>query len=601
MLDAIVNCARSTDYDFRETACAQDPLAHRFPDWVPYYKTKWAIGRVLQPASILEIGVRYGYSAAAFLHGSPDATYLGLDLDCDDFGGVKGAIQWARKITDRFSANFLVADSQSMNSFPGGVYDLVHVDGQQDGDGSFHDLELAVRQGRYVLADGFFWTQSNFQAMSYFLYRNRDLIEFYGVIPGYAGELLIKVLPSSHAGITARQVERVTSGALRGTYSTVYYLNECEGAEQFKQTQGKQVRDERLRAVAAIASLKSRGRVLDLGCGRGELAHCFAELGFEVTAIDYSAAAIELAEKCFAGEEQLRARAELICDDVCTAPWSGLYDVIIASDLIERISPPELDELYARIARHLAKGGIFVVHTYPNLWFFKYDYVQRRRIAEYIGAYLPKEPRTRYELLMHINEQSPPVLKKSLRDHFRHVLLWFGEPAAPGGSLLSPFSRRQLCGARDLFAVASDSPIDAERLKAQFRSLPLPEAALTGIKLRVLHYPLEVKASNDFELKLEIGNESSVVLASLSPHPVNISYHWLDEKATRTLVWNGERSVIVPPLSSGMRRVFPVRVRAPGDKGRYLLRLTLVQEAVRWFDELPAAIAVDVPVFVGEA
>jgi hypothetical protein len=50
-----------------------------------------------------------------------------------------------------------------------------------------------------------------------------------------------------------------------------------------------------------------------------------------------------------------------------------------------------------------------------------------------------------------------------------------------------------------------------------------------------------------------------------------------------------------------MRRVFPVRVRAPGDKGRYLLRLTLVQEAVRWFDELPAAIAVDVPVFVGEA
>jgi len=98
MLDAIVSCSRTTNYDFRATACAQDPLTHLFADWVPYYKTKWAIARVLQPASILEIGVRYGYSAAAFLNACPGATYLGIDLDSDTFGGVKGAIQWARRI-----------------------------------------------------------------------------------------------------------------------------------------------------------------------------------------------------------------------------------------------------------------------------------------------------------------------------------------------------------------------------------------------------------------------------------------------------------------------------------------------------------------------
>ena len=610
MLEAIVNCASTTDYDFRATACAQDPLTHLFTDWVPYYKTKWAIAHILRPASILEIGVRYGYSAAAFLNASPEATYLGIDLDSDTFGGVKGAIQWAQKITERYSVSFLVADSQSMNCLPGGIYDLIHVDGQQDGDGSFHDLELAFRQGRYVLADGFFWTQQNFQALSHFLYRNRDLVEFYGVIPGYAGELLIKVAEGAEvpppptgtgfAGDTAPQPppEAVTSTALRQTYSTSYYLNDCGGFEQFKQVQGKRLRDKRLCAVAAMAGLKSSGRVLDLGCGRGELTHYFAELGCEVTAVDYSPAAVELAEKTFTGEEDLRARVELLCADVCTAPWHDFYDVAVASDLIEHLAPQELEVLYARIARHLESDGIFVVHTYPNLWFFKYDYVERRRIAAFIGAYLPKEPRTRYELLMHINEQSPRVLKKSLKRHFRHVLLWFGEPAAPAGSLLTPFSCRQLCGARDLFAIASHSPIDPERLKGQFQSLPLPQNAISGIKMRVPQGSFQVAGGDAFELKLEITNGSSFALASLGPNPVNISYHWLDETASQVLVWDGERSGILPPVSPGAQRTFPVRVFAPKEGGKRLLRLTLVQEAVRWFDAPPLGLKIDVPVLV---
>src|SRR5205814_10569899 len=129
MLDSIRELSLQSDYDFRETANPEDPLRDRFEEWVPYYRLKWAIARYLRPASILEIGVRFGYSAAAFLHGSPKARYLGVDLDTDDFGGVKGAIEWARKIVAPFQAELSVADSDKMERFPGETYDLAHADG----------------------------------------------------------------------------------------------------------------------------------------------------------------------------------------------------------------------------------------------------------------------------------------------------------------------------------------------------------------------------------------------------------------------------------------------------------------------------------------
>src|SRR5450432_4086455 len=151
MLQEILDCSRTSDYDFRVTANLDDPLRYLFADWVPYYRTKWAIARKLQPARILEIGVRYGYSALAFLNGYPDASYLGIDSDGELYGGVKGAIEWARDSTRNYNASFLVMDSQALDRLPDGIYDLVHIDGQQDHAGYIHDLEISLSQARFIL------------------------------------------------------------------------------------------------------------------------------------------------------------------------------------------------------------------------------------------------------------------------------------------------------------------------------------------------------------------------------------------------------------------------------------------------------------------
>src|ERR1035438_10147495 len=109
----LAEAARST-YDFRDNACPVDPLRHLFSEWVPYYRLKWAIARELQPATILEIGVRFGYSAFAFLDACPSASYFGIDADCDAYGGCRGAVNWAKERTRGSKAEFLVEDSQKM-------------------------------------------------------------------------------------------------------------------------------------------------------------------------------------------------------------------------------------------------------------------------------------------------------------------------------------------------------------------------------------------------------------------------------------------------------------------------------------------------------
>lgn len=598
MFESIIEQAKTINYDFRHTASQDDPLAYLFDDWIDYYKVKWAIANFLKPSSILEIGVRFGYSAAAFLHGCPSAHYIGIDLDTDTYGGVKGAINWAKKITQSFAAEFSIADTQTMNRLPGDIYDLIHVDGQQDGDGSIHDLELAIKQARYVLVDGYLWTRQNFTAVSDFLFRYNELFDFYGVIPGYAGELLIKVSPSYLSQVAKQEYTVKSSLAIRQTYAKDYYIQDCGGFDAYKKYQGKRLEEPRLQAVAAIASLKKQGRVLDLGCGRGELTYYFAQKGFAVTAIDYSPNSIELAQKCFHGQENLKSKVDFHCDDVCTVALQGQYDLAVASDIIEHLSFEEVDTLYHRVATILQSDGLFILHTFPNLWYYQYEHPRKRRIAAAMGAYLPAQPRTRYEMLMHINEQSPRVLKKQLSKHFEHVLIWFGDPNNPGGSLLRKFSKQAVRAAPDLFAIASHQVIDREQVKSYLQMAPLPFIPVGEITLLLKKYPQSVKTTSEFSIELEINNNSHFVINSYYPNPIHISYHWIEEKSAKTIVYGGERSKILPPLNSKAKEVYQAKVKAPTEAGNYILRMTLVQELVRWFDQAPAKLVEDIVIGV---
>ena len=583
MIDRILEICRSTTYDFRGIASPDDPLTHLFPDWVPYYQLKAAIAQTIAPASILEIGVRYGYSAAAFFHGSPNTKYTGIDLDVDTFGGTKGAIAWAREILPAPQTEIILGNSQEMIRFPGSIYDLIHIDGQQDGDGTYRDLEKALCQGRYILLDGYYWTQQNFHAASEFLYQHRRAIDFSIVIPGYAGELLIRVKPEALLA-TKSSLESVNSLDLRRFYDAAYYQHDCSGWDSFAASHGKRLTNTRLRPIFDLAMSRNPKHLVDLGCGRGEISVAAARAGCQVFAVDYAKTAIDIARKLVEDEPSTANRILWSCSDATTIIAEPKADVIIAADLLEHLAHEETSRLFAHAAIGLAPSGCLVVHVSSNKWICDYANPNQRRQAAVLGAYLPPSPYSPFGRQLRISEQSPARLRRQLRQHFRHVLLWLGNPENPVASLAQKLRPRILAAQPYLFAIASNQPIDVTGILQLFASPRLPEAAFLGVIISVAVKSVTARTSEKIELLVEISNLSDFYLCSQLPHPVYLCYHWLDASTGNMVIWEGERTPLVPALQPKQHAKHIAYCVAPPLPGNFRLQITLVQEGVQWFD-----------------
>ena len=102
------------------------------------------------------------------------------------------------------------------------------------------------------------------------------------------------------------------------------------------------------------------GRVLDLGCGLGNLSLEAARRGCEVTAVDASPAAIRRIAAA-AAQENLRVSAAQ--SDISAYPIAGAYDTVIAIGLVMFFSRPEAERLLGEIRRSIAPRGRAIVNT----------------------------------------------------------------------------------------------------------------------------------------------------------------------------------------------------------------------------------------------
>ncbi|HVT61456.1 MAG TPA: glycosyltransferase [Thermoanaerobaculia bacterium] len=116
--------------------------------------------------------------------------------------------------------------------------------------------------------------------------------------------------------------------------------------------------------------------------------------------------------------------------------------------------------------------------------------------------------------------------------------------------------------------------------------LPLPPEVGSRLAVTVLAAPPRVEHATTFEIEVEVENGSRHLLASTQPHPVHLSYRWLNA-AGEVVVADGERTVLLPPLTAGEGRRYSMRVTAPVIDGTLTLQVALVQEMVRWFDDPP--------------
>ena len=100
--------------------------------------------------------------------------------------------------------------------------------------------------------------------------------------------------------------------------------------------------------------------LLEIGCGQGDFLTRAAHRGMQVTGIEYSSHACEVARTKLAG----RSGAEIICGEVDDFPADGQFDVCAFSDVIEHVRNPRT--FLERVARLLRPGGTVFLAT-PTL------------------------------------------------------------------------------------------------------------------------------------------------------------------------------------------------------------------------------------------
>jgi len=224
-------------------------------------------------------------------------------------------------------------------------------------------------------------------------------------------------------------------------YTEEYFLTACEGYDVFIESEGQHL-SRRLRDAFSVAEVTSGMRVLDVGCGRGEiLSHCM-RLGVEVYGIDYAEVAALMTRDVIGVEETAQLtndEARVIKAGVCRSdakylPFpSNYFDRVLMFDVVEHLYPWELNASLSDIRRVLKQDGRLIIHTAPNRWYdaFAYPWVRYFRTLIGQGSSYPKDPRaiTPVNQDVHVNEQDILSMRHTLKNTgFRNIQVWLDSP-----------------------------------------------------------------------------------------------------------------------------------------------------------------------------
>ena len=138
-----------------------------------------------------------------------------------------------------------------------------------------------------------------------------------------------------------------------------------------------------------------RGRVLDLGCGLGNLSVQAARRGLEVIAVDASEAAVKRIRSAAAAED---LKIEAVHADLETYAIAGQFDTVVAIGLLMFFRREKALALLQEIQEHVIPGGIAMVNvltegtTYMGMFEPDHYYLfgrdeLRRRFAEWRMLY----------------------------------------------------------------------------------------------------------------------------------------------------------------------------------------------------------------------
>ena len=219
-------------------------------------------------------------------------------------------------------------------------------------------------------------------------------------------------------------------------YTEEYFLTACEGFDVFVESEGAHL-SRRLHDAFAVARVRPGMRVLDIGCGRGEIVRHCMKLGIEAYGVDYAEVATLMTRDVILAEREINENmtvAAAVCrSDAKQLPFPSCYfDRVLMYDVVEHLFPWELHQAMLEVKRVLKPEGLFIIHTAPNRWYDMYAYPWVRRFRQLLGEgdKYPKDPRaiTPVNQDVHVNEQDPLSLRRALYEAGFKGHIWLDSP-----------------------------------------------------------------------------------------------------------------------------------------------------------------------------
>lgn len=147
----------------------------------------------------------------------------------------------------------------------------------------------------------------------------------------------------------------------KNPYESLYDEDYFKRLHQLNLTGNNVYREQqRLETIEVLCSPSSDDLVLELGCGTGLYTRLLAPRVRKIVGVDFSSIAIEQA--IAQGKE---SNLEFIVGDIQNLAMfpDQTFDKILAIDLVEHLSNPQLENSLGEIARLLKKDGLFIFFT----------------------------------------------------------------------------------------------------------------------------------------------------------------------------------------------------------------------------------------------
>ena len=170
-----------------------DPRHNDYMHCRNYYEIYYAIGKYYQPESILEIGVRYGYSLYSMMAACDNLKYV-RGYDTDEY--EKDSVERANKnlssvISEGVDLKIENKDSHQIKELDR-FYDLIHVDGDHSYEGKIKDLDLTIGKCKTLIIDDYNHISCVQSATNKFVSDNESIIKNKFLISSMRGTYIVE-------------------------------------------------------------------------------------------------------------------------------------------------------------------------------------------------------------------------------------------------------------------------------------------------------------------------------------------------------------------------------------------------------------------------